>query len=210
MPGRPRPARLRIMQRLLLATGNPGKVREFRRLLQATPFAVVSATEVGVELEVIEDGATYAENAAKKVLAFAAAGRCLALADDSGIEVDALGGGPGMYSARYGGPGLDDAGRVQLLLRELAGVPPELRTARYRAVVAIAAPGTSVALFEETWEGRIAFATRGCRGFGYDPVFELADGRVSAELSDEEKDAVSHRGKAVRAAAAYLAAGLRE
>jgi XTP/dITP diphosphohydrolase len=152
-----------------------------------------------------ETGSTYAENAALKVRAFAEAGRCLALADDSGIEVDALGGGPGMYSARYGGPGLDDVGRTALLLRELEGVPTPKRTARYRAVVALAWPGANdLPLFEGVQEGTIGFEPVGERGFGYDPVFLIDSVRAQAEIDDEEKDAISHRGKAVRAAVAWL------
>lgn len=193
------------MRRLILATGNPGKVREFRRLLDGVPFEVVTPAEVGVAIEVEESGATYAENASLKARAFAAAAACWALADDSGIEVDALDGGPGMYSARYGGPGLDDAGRRQLLLSEMAGVPAGGRGARFRAVVAVASPLGDVRLFEGVMEGRIGTGERGSGGFGYDPIFEeTTDWRTSAELSDAEKDERSHRGKAVRAAAAYL------
>ena len=118
------------VRRLLLATNNPGKVREFRRLLADSGFDVVTPAEVGVSLDVAETGTSYAENAALKARAFAAAGGCLALADDSGIEVDALGGGPGMFSARYGGPELDDPGRTAMLLRELGGVAAAQRTAR--------------------------------------------------------------------------------
>ena len=195
------------MRRLLLATGNPGKLREFRRLLVGVPFEVVSPADIGLTLEVDEDGPSYAQNAAKKAEAFAAAGRCVALADDSGIEVDALDGRPGLHSARFGGPGLDDHDRLKLLLRELEGVPVDRRGARYRAVVAIACPGRGTRLFDATWEGRVGFASRGERGFGYDPVFELSDGRTSAEMTDVEKDAVSHRGQAVRAAAAYFRDG---
>ncbi|MCK9520261.1 MAG: non-canonical purine NTP pyrophosphatase, partial [Dehalococcoidia bacterium] len=113
------------MSRLLLATNNPGKVREFRRLLDGVPFDVVTPADLGIAIEVEEDGSSYAENAALKARAYAAAGGCFALADDSGIEVDALGGKPGMHSARYGGPGLDDEGRTRLLLRGLEGVPDE-------------------------------------------------------------------------------------
>jgi XTP/dITP diphosphohydrolase len=195
-------------RRLLLATNNPGKVREFRRLLEGSGMDVVTPAEAGIALEVEETGASYAENAALKARAFAAAGDCLALADDSGIEVDALGGRPGMYSARYGGPGLDDAGRTARLLEELRGVPPERRTARYRAVVAVAWPGAEEPLlFEGVQEGAIGLEPRGDRGFGYDPVFLVSDdreGRVQAQLEDEEKDRISHRGQAMRAAVAWL------
>jgi XTP/dITP diphosphohydrolase len=198
----------RAPRRIVLATNNPGKVREFRRLIAPAGWEVVTPRELGIAFEVEEDGASYAENAIKKAQACADAAGGLALADDSGIEVDALGGAPGMYSARFGGPGLDDAGRTALLLERLAGVPAERRTARYRAVVALAWPraaGRPPVTFEGVEEGRIGFAPRGERGFGYDPVFELEDGRTQAELTDEEKDAISHRGIAVRAALAWLA-----
>jgi len=191
--------------RLLLATSNPGKVREFRRLLAATGFEVVTPAEMGVEIEVDEDGETYSANAAKKARAYAAAGQCVALADDSGIEVEALGGRPGVYSARYGGAGLDDEGRNSRLLEELEGVADAGRAARYQAVVALAWPDGRTELFCGSFEGRIGHERRGARGFGYDPLFVTADGRTAAELSDDEKDALSHRGKAVRAAAAFLA-----
>lgn len=198
-------------RRILLATNNPGKVREFRRLLEPFGFVAVTPAELGIALEVTEDGRSYAENAVIKATAFAEAGGMLALADDSGIEVDALGGGPGMYSARYGGPGLDDRGRVEWLLSELAGVPEGQRTARYRAVVAIAFGGASrePVTFEGVQEGRIGCEPRGERGFGYDPVFVLEDGRTQAEASDEEKDRISHRAQAVKAAAQYLLEGGR-
>lgn len=192
------------MRSLVLATGNPGKVREFRRLLDGSGYRVLTPAEAGVAVDVVEDGATYAANAAKKARAVARAAGTLALADDSGIEVDALGGRPGMYSARYGTPDLDDDGRTALLLRELAGTPPARRTARYRAVVALAWPDGRTELFEGTMEGQIAEQPRGERGFGYDPVFLVADGRTAAELDDAEKDAISHRGQAVRAAVAWL------
>lgn len=191
-------------RRLLLATNNPGKVREFRRLLAGSPFEVVTPGEAGLSLDVEETGTTYAENALLKARAFAAAGNCLALADDSGIEVDALDGGPGMYSARFGGPGLDDRGRTALLLEKLAATPDGKRGARYRAIVAAAWPGGEAPCFEGVQEGTIGRATRGERGFGYDPVFLVDGERAQAEISDDEKDLISHRGKAVRAAVAWL------
>jgi XTP/dITP diphosphohydrolase len=193
------------VDRLLLATANPGKLREFRRLLDGCGFELIDPSQAGLVLDVEEDGETYEENASLKAVAFAESARCLALADDSGLEVDALGGQPGLHSARYGGPGLDDAQRCQRLLDELRGVAPDQRTARYRAVVAVATPEGEVRLFEGVQEGRIARTRRGDLGFGYDPVFETADGRTAAELSATEKDAISHRGQALRAAAAYLA-----
>ncbi|MGE3075267.1 MAG: RdgB/HAM1 family non-canonical purine NTP pyrophosphatase [Dehalococcoidia bacterium] len=191
--------------RILLATNNPGKVREFRRLIADARLEVVTPAEVGISLDVDETGSTYAENATLKARAFAEAGNCLALADDSGIEVDALEGRPGLYSARYGGAGLDDEGRTALLLTELDGVAPPHRTARYRAVVALAWPDReSVELFEGIQEGTVGFAPEGSGGFGYDPVFLVDEIRTQAQISDEEKDDRSHRGKAVRAAVAWL------
>jgi XTP/dITP diphosphohydrolase len=204
------------VKRLLLATNNPGKVRELRRLLAGCGFDIVTPVEAGVSLAIEEHGATYGENALLKARAFAEAGRCLALGDDSGIEVDALGGRPGMHSARYGGAGLDDTGRVQLLLRELEGVAPERRTARFRALVALAWPPNSEPstrnselVFEGVQEGRIAGAPRGEGGFGYDPVFLVDGARTQAEISDDEKDRISHRGQAARAAADYLRTSCR-
>ena len=192
--------------RILLATNNPGKVREFRRLLEPFGLTAVTPAELGLRLDVPEDGLSYADNAIIKARAFAAAGKMTALADDSGIEVDALNGRPGMYSARYGGPELDDRGRAAHLLAELEGVPGERRTARYRAVVAVAFDPDSrpPVTFEGVQEGRIGHAPRGDRGFGYDPVFLLEDGRTQAEATDDEKDSISHRAQAVRAAARYL------
>lgn len=192
---------------ILLATNNPGKVREFRRLLEPFGFTIRTPAEAGISLDVDETGSSYEENALLKARAFAEAGGCLALADDSGIEVDALEGGPGMFSARYGGPGLDDRGRTALLLRELGGIPPAGRTARYRAVVALAWPainGSEPVTFEGVQEGSIAFEPVGEGGFGYDPVFLVDSSRTQAQLSDTEKDDISHRGQAVRAAARWL------
>jgi XTP/dITP diphosphohydrolase len=191
--------------RLVLATSNPGKVRELQRLLAGTA-EVVSPVDLGLALDVDEDGDTYEANAVKKARAYAAASGCLALADDSGIEVDALDGRPGVRSARYGGDGLDDEGRNSLLLKELAGVPDDKRTARYQAVVALAWPDGRTEVFRGAFEGSIGHERRGRRGFGYDPLFVTGDGRTAAELSDSEKDAVSHRAQAVRAAAAFLRA----
>ena len=192
------------MRSLLLATNNPGKVREFTRLLAGLPFQIVTPEDRGINVTVDETGSTYEQNARLKAEAFARAGVCLALADDSGLEVDALGGAPGLHSARYGGEGLDDRGRVILLLHNLKGLPPDRRKARFRAVVVVAGCGTEARSFEGVFEGAIADAPRGNDGFGYDPVFLLPDGRTAAELPPGEKDRLSHRGIAVRKAAAYL------
>jgi XTP/dITP diphosphohydrolase len=192
------------VRRLLLATNNPGKVREFRRLLEGSGFDVVTPAEAGISLDVAETGTTYEENAALKAEAYAATGGCIALADDSGIEVDALDGRPGVYSARFGTTDLDDAGRTALLLQELSTTPLAQRGARYRAVVAIARPNGPVALFSGVQEGSIAFAGRGEGGFGYDPVFLIDGVRTQSEITAVEKDQISHRGRAVRAALAWL------
>jgi len=148
---------------------------------------------------------SYRGNALLKARAAARVARAWALADDSGIEVDALGGAPGVRSARYGGPGLDDAGRCRRLLEALRGVPPEKRTARFRCVVAIVDPAGHEHLAEGVVEGLIAEAPRGTHGFGYDPVFVYPPlGRTFAELSPQEKARVDHRGQAVRAARRFL------
>ncbi|MCH7655725.1 MAG: RdgB/HAM1 family non-canonical purine NTP pyrophosphatase [Chloroflexi bacterium] len=198
--------------RLLLATNNAHKVRELRRLLGHLGLDLLTPDDVGLSLDVVEDGDTYEANALAKARAFADASGLPALADDSGIEVDALGGRPGLHSARYGGSGLTDEGRVALLLRELADVGDGERTARYRAVLAVASPATGSAARSErtaegSCEGTIARVGDGAHGFGYDPVFVVpALGVTMARLTDEEKDAISHRGNAARAMAPILAA----
>jgi XTP/dITP diphosphohydrolase len=185
---------------LLLATGNAGKVRELSALLAAAGWTAVTAAERGITPpRVLETGRSYLENAVAKAVAYANAGRLPALADDSGLEVDALGGAPGVDSAFYGGPGVaDDRERNAKLLRALAGVPRGRRGARFRSVIAVAWPGGEAITREGVLEGRIAEGPRGENGFGYDPVFELPDGRTLAEIG-EEKQALSHRGRALRA-----------
>ena len=198
------------MPLLLLATNNPGKIAELRRLLDGCGWEVVTPAELGLDLEVDESGETYEENATRKALQYAQAGGLVALADDSGLEVDALGGRPGVLSARYAGPDRTDEERVQALLDELKDVPDEGRSARFRAVIAIADAAGRVETVEGAVEGRIARAPRGENGFGYDPVFLLPDrGLTAAELPADEKDAVSHRGVAARKARRILEAHLR-
>ena len=187
-------------RRLLIATGNAGKIRELRRLLNDARWALVTPAEAGIaDLEVVEDGDSFRANAAKKARAYANASRLPALADDSGLEVDALGGAPGVRSARYAGDSATDAENRAMLLAALDGLPTAERGARFRAVVALSFPyGPNVRFGEGTVEGRIAADERGDNGFGYDPIFELADGRRMAELRSDEKNAISHRGQAVR------------
>ena len=193
---------------LLIATNNAHKAAEFRRLLAGADADLVTPDEAGVALEVPETGATFAENARIKARAFRDASGLPSLADDSGVAVDALGGRPGIRSARYGGEGLDDAGRVRLLLSEMAGVPEEERACRFHAVLAFAAPDGREEMAEGVCEGRLALAPSGVNGFGYDPVFHLPEfGRTMAELDPEEKDAVSHRGQAARRILPLLRAG---
>jgi XTP/dITP diphosphohydrolase len=183
-------------------------LREFQRLFGGLRARVLSLDQAGVGITVEETGNTYEQNATLKAAGYAREGRQITIADDSGIEVDALRGAPGVKSATYTGPGQSDVQRTQRLLELVADVPARLRTARYRAVLAIARPGRGqegVALFRGTCEGVIAQAPRGSNGFGYDPIFLVPSlGRTMAELSDLEKDAISHRGNAARAALPYL------
>jgi XTP/dITP diphosphohydrolase len=191
----------------LVATQNPGKLREYQDLLADLPVEWFSLQDLGLEdLEVPETGATFTENARIKASAYAEASGVLTLADDSGLEVDALGGAPGVYSSRYAGPGASDTDRYRKLLAELGDTPDEARTARFRCVVAIAAPGGDVRTAEGACEGRIGDAPRGENGFGYDPVF-IVEGRdqTMAELTADEKNILSHRGRALEAIRPILA-----
>ncbi|NKB69931.1 MAG: RdgB/HAM1 family non-canonical purine NTP pyrophosphatase [Candidatus Latescibacteria bacterium] len=183
---------------LLIATGNAGKLREFSTLL--APLNIAGPAALDLDLEVEEDGTTFAANALLKARAFAQAGQCIALADDSGLEIDALDGAPGVYSARYGGPGLDDAQRCQLVLEQLASVPPAKRQARFRCCLAATAPDGRICHAEGTFNGHIALAPAGSQGFGYDPVFYLPQyDKTLAQLSRSEKNRRSHRGQAIAA-----------
>ena len=193
------------MPKLLLATNNQGKIAEFRYLLDGCGWQLVTPADVGVQLDVEETGQTYLENATIKALAFARTSGLTSLADDSGLEVDALDGRPGILSARYAGVDLTDGERVAALLDELAGVSEDARTARFRCVIVIATANGEVQSVEGTVEGRIAIEPRGENGFGYDPIFELPErGLTVAELPASEKHAVSHRGVAARKARKLL------
>ena len=191
--------------RWVLATLNAGKVREFVGALDGTGIRLTAAVDLGLERFPSETGATYEENALGKA-GFAAArlGR-VAVADDSGLEVDALGGAPGVRSARFGGPGLTDGERIAHLLDRLRHVPLPQRTARFVSVVVVAAPSGAVATFEGRTEGTILLGPRGDDGFGYDPVFRAAElGMSFAEATLAEKQRVSHRGRALAALRAWL------
>ncbi len=190
------------MPKLLIATGNPGKQRELRALLASSGWEIVTPEQVGVHWQVEETGRTYAENAALKALAAARATGLWALADDTGLEVDALNGAPGLYSARFGPPHaagrpLTDADRRRYLLQLLAEHPRPWR-ARFRSVVAVAAPDGLRWLADGLCEGEIIPEERGAHGFGYDPIFLLPTlGKTMAELDLETKNRWSHRGQAV-------------
>ncbi|MFI5272393.1 MAG: RdgB/HAM1 family non-canonical purine NTP pyrophosphatase [Ktedonobacterales bacterium] len=191
------------MPRLLLATTNAGKVGEFREILGDLPCELVTPGDLGLTLEVAETGTTFEENAVLKALAFAEAAGIAALADDSGLEVDALGGEPGVYSARWPSERTLYDERFRLLAARLAGVPPERWTARYRCAIALAAPAPRGLrqVVEGTVEGRLIAAPRGSGGFGYDPIFLVPElGGTFGELDVAIKHRVSHRGRAARAA----------
>lgn len=192
--------------RILIATNNKGKIKELQALLQSLDIELVLPADISLNLDVEEDGQTYAENATKKALAFSQASGLTALADDSGLEVDALGGDPGLHSHRFGPAPYTDASRRAYLLQQLRGKPRPW-AARFRATVAVASPERGVKLAEGICPGEIIPDERGQGGFGYDPIFQLkaiAIARTMAELNVHEKNRLSHRGRAVRKAIPIL------
>lgn len=194
--------------RVVLATGNAGKARELAAMLDGAAMEIVLQTALGVT-EAEETGSTFVENAILKARNAAAQTGLPAIADDSGLEVDALQGQPGIQSARYAGPGADDAKNLQKLLKALETVPEAKRTARFRCVLVYMrhAQDPSPLICEGSWEGRILTAPRGSNGFGYDPIFLVPErGCSSAELPPEQKNQLSHRGKALKALAERLRA----
>ena len=192
-------------RRLLVATRNPGKLRELIALLEGVPFRLVSLADAGIEEDIKETGSTLEENAVLKATAYSRLSGLSTLADDSGLEVDALGGGPGPMSSRHAGEQATDAQRIDLLRHKLAGIQEELREARFRCVIAVAWPSEPVKLYTGECHGRIISQPRGSSGFGYDPVFLLPElGKTMAELSAQEKNRVSHRSTAARKVAAAL------
>lgn len=187
--------------KVVIATNNPGKVREISEILSPQGIGVVSLNEYPGLVEVKEDGDTFKDNAVKKALAACGHTGLMALADDSGLEVDYLDGAPGVHSSRFAGEGKDDAANNQKLLELLAGVPEEKRTARFRCVVAIVDREGWIYTAEGTCEGIIATEPRGKGGFGYDPLFYLPEiGKTFAELEPEIKNKISHRARALAGA----------
>jgi XTP/dITP diphosphohydrolase len=184
--------------KLVVATNNKGKIEEMQALLSGLDLELQTPEQLGLDLRVTEDGASYAENAEKKAVAFARLTDLISLADDSGLEVEALGGAPGLYSARYtGDPNATDAERRALLLKNLEGKPRPW-TARFRAAIAIAVPHGSVQVIEGQCPGEIIPEERGSGGFGYDPIFYIPElERTMAELDMHEKNRISHRARAI-------------
>jgi XTP/dITP diphosphohydrolase len=191
-----------VQVKLLVATNNPGKLQEYRFLLQDLPLEVTSLRDEEIDFEPEETGATFDENATLKASAFAKRSGLLTLADDSGLEIDRLGGAPGVHSARYGGTQRgEDVQRYELVLRQVEGVPWAERTARFRCMVAIATPAGQVRTAEGVIEGFIAFEPEGEHGFGYDPIFFIPEFDCTmAQLPPETKNFISHRARAAQAA----------
>jgi len=190
-----------MMQKLLIATNNPAKIREYQEIFNTLPLSLTSLAAEGIDLDPEETGTTFEANALLKVEVFAAASGLLTLADDSGLEIDALGGEPGVYSARYGNTAKHDhQARYQIVLDKMKDVPWAERTARFRCVIALATSGGVVGTVEGTVEGFIANVPKGSGGFGYDPIFFVPEfEQTMAQLPPAEKHRISHRGRAARA-----------
>ena len=184
--------------RIIFATGNKDKMKEIRAILADLGMEILSMKEAGLASDIVEDGATFEENAEIKARAVAGLCRDIVLADDSGLEIDALGGEPGIYSARYMGEDTSYRVKNMNLIDRLAGVPDERRTARFVCAIAAVFPNGSCEVVRGTIEGRIGFEEWGSMGFGYDPIFIAPEyGCTTAELSEEQKNRISHRGKAL-------------
>jgi XTP/dITP diphosphohydrolase len=193
------------MPRLLLATTNKGKAAEYRDLLKDLDFEIVTLDQAGISQEADESYNTFEENARHKSAFYAELGGLLTLADDSGLEVDALNGEPGVRSSRYAGDNATDADRVDFLLNKLKAIPRQKRRARFRCVIAVAQPGGPVQTVEGTCDGYISMEPKGLNGFGYDPVFYVSEyGKTIAELPPEIKNRISHRGRAAQKARQLL------
>ena len=188
------------MKKIIFATGNKDKMREIREIMADVDVEVISMKEAGIEVDVVEDGATFEENGLIKARAIAAYTDAIVLADDSGLEIDYLDKAPGVYSARFMGEDTSYEIKNQALIDKLDGVPKEGRTARFVCAIAAVLPDKSELVVRETMEGYIGYKAEGENGFGYDPIFYLDEfGCSSAALSREQKNEISHRGKALRA-----------
>ena len=193
------------MRDLLVATTNLHKLEEYRAIFSDLPYRLLSLRDIRLDMDVEETGSTFAENAELKARSYAQASGLLTLADDSGLEIDALGGAPGVFSARFAGEDTSYEERFHLILERLKGLPIEQRVARFRCAIVIAEPSGSTRLVEGVIEGVIADAPRGERGFGYDPIFLVPEiGMTTAELTAEDKNRISHRGRAAQLARVLL------
>ena len=193
------------MRDVLLATTNLHKVDEYRVIFSGIPLRLLSLSDVHIDTDVEETGTTFAENAELKALTYAKLSGLLSLADDSGLEIDALNGAPGIYSARFAGRDATYAERFRLILEQLKDVPAEQRTARFKCAITIAEPTGYYRTVEGVIEGLIADAPRGEQGFGYDPIFLVPElGKTTAEIAPEQKNSISHRGQAAQLAMAWL------
>lgn len=193
------------MRDVLLATTNLHKVDEYRVIFSGIPLRLLSLSDVHIDTDVEETGTTFAENAELKALTYAKLSGLLSLADDSGLEIDALHGAPGIYSARFAGRDATYAERFRLILEQLKDVPAEQRTARFKCAITIAEPTGYYRTVEGVIEGLIADAPRGEQGFGYDPIFLVPElGKTTAEIAPEQKNSISHRGQAAQLAMALL------
>ena len=191
------------MKKIIFATGNEDKMKEIRMILADAGYEIVSMKEAGIDIDIVEDGKTFEENAIIKATTISKekeAEGCIVLADDSGLEIDYLDKAPGIYSARYEGVDTPYSVKNKIILDRLAGVPDEQRSARFVCAIAVAYPDGRVDTRRGTIEGRIAYEPAGENGFGYDPIFYVPElGKTTAELSPEEKNNLSHRGNALRA-----------
>ncbi len=193
------------MPKLLLATSNPGKIREYRLLLDGLGYLITTPPEEGIAEAIAESGSTYEQNAQLKAVVYARSSRLTTLADDSGLEVDALNGEPGIQSARFAGEAATDTEKVRLLLAKLQGVPWERRTACFKCVIAIVGPRGRAEICRGECHGMIALEPKGTNGFGYDPIFVLPEtGKTMAELPAEIKNQISHRARASQKARQVL------
>lgn len=187
------------MKKIVIATQNKGKAKDFETLLAPLGYKVLTLLDVAQDMDVEETGVTFEENAILKAETVSNALGIPVISDDSGLEIDALNGEPGVYSARYAGAAKSDSANIDKVLEKLAGVPDSERTARFRCVLAVAAPGQKTETFSGSCEGMILHERRGDNGFGYDPVFYVpAQNKAMAELQPHEKAAISHRGNALR------------